>query len=320
MTVRKLTALSLSVLMGAFAHLPAQAAMAEASMAITGFTYRLIDLTPDDGVAASLTFHPTNKLILGYTAGDYELVRESHEGELFSGQAAQLNAPSGTAQVSYSNGAFHGSVAVNPENVQQLGNQYTASLTQYFGADMYSDWTPDDWALTLSANTALVIEAQVATSYSVDHEAFQNSAYAQSLADSELALSLTSSSYASMTIWGKDESWQYSDLFNAPEEFLAQCSRSSVYSEEPSLVAMGSGDGFAAGAGTLVIGIANGNDFAADLRFMFTAEVSTVFSTASTNPVIEVPVIPEPSTWALMGLGLLGVAAASRRQARLASH
>ena len=318
MRIRKLAAVSLSVFLGTASLTAAHAAMLEASINVTGLTFRLIDLAPDDGVAPSLVLQ-SNYLGLSNGLGDAQIVREWHDGGVFSTQSWQLSSDNGLVQASYAPGSISGSVSVNPADVVNVGNSFSAEVVHGFGADPYAEWTPSDWAFTLSANTALVIEADVSTQYSIDHAAFQNSAEAQTLAEAEQGMQVTLGDHASMSIWINADGWGSSDPLNAPEDFLAQYARDSQYGEYSNAIVLGSGEGLNSRSGSLVAGIANGTDADTQLRFLFSASVGAVFETFSKNPVTEVPVIPEPSTWALMGLGLVGVAAATRRRARTAS-
>lgn len=341
MRVRTLAAVSLSILSTVLTSNHAQAALVDITTSVSGLSYRLIDLAPDDGIAPSLVFSTNTKVGLATYAGDpSNLSTMMLAGGVFNGVSGQLMSSGGTTQASYSPGLISASLSVGADELQSQGYAYQAAFIEIHGTVLTDDYPfpvegEGDLSFTLSPHTGLVIEADVSVRHAVNPAAYLGSAQAQALADNQEALSAYSFAGVYMSLG------QFNDLA-APEGFQAQYASEADFFVEKGY-SFDQGDEFSLERRTLVVGIANGLDTAQALTFRLEGGAMIDFFTRLTDSPVDpvdpidpidpvdpvdpigpiggggvTPAIPEPSTWALMGLGLVGVAGASRRHAAAA--
>lgn len=338
MRVRTLAAASLSILSCLLTSNHAQAAMVDITTTLSGLSYRLIDLAPEDGIAPSLMFSTSSKVGLATYSGDHgNLSTTMLAGGVFNGVSGQVTSGGGKTQASYSPGLMSASLSIGADDVLQQGQSYQsheAVFMEIYGTVPVDD-SPfpieggSDFSFILSAHTALVIEADVSVQHAFNQSVYLASAQAQALASNHQTLLSYSLAGVYMSLG------QFNDLA-APEAFQAQYASAAEF-----LIQNGygfdQGDVFSLERQTLVVGIANGLDTEQALTFRLEGGAMIDFFTSLPDAPVDpndpidvidpvdpigpigggttIPAIPEPSTWALMGLGLLGVAAASRRHA-----
>ena len=339
MRIRTLAAASLSALSCLLTSNHAQAAMVDITTTLSGLSYRLIDLAPEDGIAPSLMFSTSSKVGLATYSGEHTNSSTTVlAGGVFNGVAGQVTSGGGTAQASYSPGLISASLSVGGDDLPSQGSGYQATFMEIHGTLPTDDYPfpvegEGDMSFILSPHTALVIEADVSVQHAVNQAAYLGSAHAQTLANNQQTLTALSFSGVYMSLG------QFNDLA-APEAFQAQYASEADFLIEKQH-SFDQGDEFSLERRTLVVGIANGLDTEQALTFRLEGGAMIDFFTYLTDypgdpgggidPVDPVdpidpigpigggggvaPAIPEPSTWALMGLGLLGVAGATRRHA-----
>jgi hypothetical protein len=214
------------------------------------------------------------------------------------------------------------------------------------GSQVY-DRTVGDWVRnyggTLSANTALIITGQSTLNVRIDRAALNDTTAAaasglqtgddltyQGIALASLDLRITDGDTGNnLPFYGGPSGGQFNGAFNSrmrldvtpdsqglvisdtTQESFTDAQVDQSVTERFSLVAFNSG------------GTERSIGFVLDAQAVAIWNVTTLSSTTVTTPNPDwvpgtpTPGIPEPSTYALMGLGLVGIAAAARRRQRL---
>lgn len=291
----------------------AQATISSASAYIGNLSYRLVDLSPDDGIAPGIEFGPDPSdfyasQISGYFG--YMPVRYAGDGyEMYTNspfQPSQWNPDRNSSNLlGYE---FGGATATH--EVDRFGMEQklaTAFMTKNELTTGQPQWVnPNEGLLTtgyreyfspfsqfrLTANTELIIEGSLTQSLQVDPLAFTNdpelSAALKGLrGHSEITFSVSGGSWAmgfktySNTV---DLDYEIDDLGGLTTSSVLGSSASKTWSSK--------------------VTNASSTTQSGTLNFRFDAKTTAV------------GVVPEPSTWALMlaGLGLMGMFA-RRRQA-----
>lgn len=327
-------------MLGGFAQ-SADANAIDVRATASGLTFRLVDLDPDDGVDPWIQFSglSTVGLVMAQWQGTESIDFTPLAGTLFSAPAFSKSTPDGLFSLDYSPGMLNVQSRLTAAEVGALpamtgtllgrtggiANFYGSGIDETAGLPLALD---GEFALTLSARTALIVEASVNLSASALPGALADGTFAQQLSNNQLAASVSGS--ASFHMWLVSEVPP-----EVPEDFAAlypnivsdavAASFMLGGTEQPEAVERAMS--FAA-----AIGYYNGSSDAVDINFDFVLSAyADVYAYEHwTDPVdpewppIDPPVdpgfppvtpaIPEPSTYALMLLGLGGVVAAARQR------
>jgi hypothetical protein len=295
-----------AITMAAFStclSLSAHAADLYSSAEISGLTYRLIDLDPNDGIAPSITFNSTIQLSTNNLDGS-----ESYSGSLLP--TAVLTSTNAGAMASASPSSLSAASSLNAsEALSQLdpaagGYQYAsvdhaASITSY---DLW--WTSS--TITLSANTAIQITGLASLSGGNNLTSLRDalsalphitSSSVSGFATSTISLSLNKSTYESV-----------SDVLTLSKGQFASFAFQGIWTD-------GREDPLTSKAFSLYYGNASDTEEELSLDLQIASDVFVnVNADFNDSTNIPTPTIPEPSTYALMGLGLVGITLASRRR------
>lgn len=313
--------------------------VAQASLSLSGLSFQLIDLTPNDGIAPSLSFQTQGMIDTWNSAYDeatdsYIYLGPQFQNSLLPSSPLTHVTPDGMSTLTTTSNS---ATLQSQVTVSQILPSLTPPNTE--GVDDYvSNWTTTGTDLTvgnafpgefqqftLGAGTALVVRGSLSGSYSVDGTAIQAELAANGYTD--WSLYHTGRSDAAFIMAA-----QVHDLTSEPGSFAGLIGNqvngivTSLYNDGANY--LGSADG------ELTLHAAASKDFEFTLTNLGSADMTGVMALNLTVgsdlslyasrpslwtppidlPPIDVPAIPEPSTYALMGLGLVGIAAVARRR------
>lgn len=316
---RALFALTLGL---ALAQAHAAPFTAEASAKVTGLTFRLVDLDLNDGVTPWFQLKPNRETEL-YVAGDEYLVNRQ-AGSIFTAPAVSLSTANGEASGAYSPGQASVSVGLQGD-VSQRTNRAALSESTNLPDDFELGQPLSLAAFTLSANTALYIDGFITLKAAADGSAYMtDEVRAELAANAQVQLlqaraSLLTSLGADLPTDSEVASWEF-DI-----DGVSNLGWPSVGGALEMTGADGEERQFSfEETKTLSMGVRNFLSTSTDFNMSFYMDVEAIASRANlgitpTPTPTPTPSIPEPSTWALMGLGLSGVAFATR-QRRAQAH
>lgn len=315
---------ALPVLLASLATMASTASAADAiasgSASVTGLSYHLIDLDPTDGIAPSITFNDSYVGIGAFTSPWANNIAPVGEwvrtpGDLFSSAPASLVSSSGNVTGSYNPDSAAISTTLRGAELDVIatgfgGDGYSVTVTaasgMFYGRDEIPDFpglwgplNPGQSAFTLSANTALVVDGQWHVNAGLDLTQLTPGAFLdgiQANAWSSYFFSHVAAGVALMLDNGQDAVLAFNSVEfeqaldgNGPGELFTQ--RLSDQSDAP-----------------FSVQINNASTSSVNGMMVLGAEADYSVSVA----------VPEPGTWVLMGLGLVGIGAVARRRRDLA--
>ncbi|MBA4110986.1 MAG: hypothetical protein C0487_15485 [Leptothrix sp. (in: Bacteria)] len=304
--------LSMAALTAMLASLPVQAAdqvLASASASLTNLQIQVIDLTPDDGIAASVTFS------LGVLVSDhFEAGAEASDISRTTFDLNALSSTGWTGTVSTGTYSFSSSaLSLTSEakaselhaamsNIYSPGNHVTG-----FSKSLYFDVVAPEVSLYytpffMGANTAVIISGNAVTTSS---SAAVPSGELASLFDpavsdiSQLAVETSASGYVQLSLDGQGRPRADTGYPNSVQVLS--------YSEQ----GVEGTDGPWVQSSPFFLSLENASSETTTDAFVLSLRVDV--SAGVIAPDLSTPAIPEPSTYALMGLGLAGIGLARRR-------
>jgi len=329
--------LSAAAFVGSVQQAQASVFAADASADASGLTFRLIDLNPDDGIAPWVQFSETSQvgLVMSIWNGTESFTFQPLPGTLFNAPSSSLSSPDGLFNTSY--GPLSTSVTSQMTAAELANlNPTTGSLLAraggvgyFYGSDVDLDGYPTaaegDYAFKLSPYTALVIEGNVSLAASVTPGDLSGGAFAQNLTNQGLVADVWANAFMSMSL--VSDNWQ-----DIPDDFAAQYPGWTEQNLAASFLLGAQGEAVAdvqSWAGPVGVGYYNASAVANDVYFYFI--LSALTDVYAYEAVVDpewpgdpdpfdpelppvVPGIPEPSTYALMLLGLGGIAVAARQR------
>lgn len=327
----KSRALALVVAMvgaGVMSQAWASVVVAEASTTVQ-LSYQLIDLDLNDGITPWISFGPTSLLgmaVISPASGPDMDIR-MFPGGVFGTLNAEHSSSDGLQQATF-NPNEHSVSAVMTTDMLSLSPNQTALAVV---ANFYG--TPDpvtgepipqdgDYLIRLSANTALVVNANTTFSASLNPSLLSGTAVEEIVTNGtnvgvymDVSPRLTFGFEVDDTYLSPPDGWEYESLTSAE-------GGGNFYVELEGGIG-GVDQGTQSSSGVLSATYYNGTNTAADVNFYYYATAQILSQTYNYVPVDPewppvdppiTPAIPEPSSAALMLLGLGGLAAAVRRQ------
>jgi hypothetical protein len=266
-----------------------------------GYTFESLDpnASPPAGGLASFSLVDEPTLGVDFRTSSYESAREFIAA--VDGMATSVSA-NGIMRGSVTPASFETSLAVSQTQLSQLlaqKNPDSNTLLQTIAGSNYDDYV----VLKLAAHTAVTFTGTIASTLSFDRDALD--AASAPYLDAEGTVNLmflgggrmltvldeTAFGEPAMTI--EDVQFERVDYRYMPNG-QSQFTRESV-----------------AGPLTFSRTVRNTHDVDLDLYFMLHAGSDLSVDRYSFS--VDAGAVPEPGTWALMGLGLIGLAAASQR-------
>jgi hypothetical protein len=268
---------------------------------ISNLSYHLEDLDPNDGVTPWVQFHG-----VGVSAGYFTEQEGSHHitlgNDVFAQPIGSISSPLGEFTVGGSGTAYTGSSSLNASSVQNLNGAgaqpsdwlyyNSAGVLSHYGSGLDDSGVPipleGEQAWTLSANTALVIDGVSQVNATVDLAQFTQGSLLQDMVAGQYGLQLTSQAFTTVQLHtgtNEDGFGDSADLFASARQVL----NSQGVFNDPEVPAS---DSF---QNSFSVRLANTT--AGQLR-------GHLFMGVGLMNVLDVTPIPEPGTFALMGLGL----------------
>lgn len=341
MRLRKLAASVLLTTLAAavIPHAAASTVVAQASTSVV-LSYRLVDLDLDDGITPWIQFSDTSQLALGYAIeSNADPLITTRPGGIFSAPDASYGSADGRAQMQYSTASHSTSVTLTAELFQPGSAPFTsAAIAHFYGSTIDPDFgfampLEGEYAFQLSPNTALIVEATTVLNSRLSTVELLGGTFEQYLVDARKDAFMTAGAYVDI-YFDVDEdyilpldSWAEYGMTSGASNLSLYASLlpgTDAVSDEQSLLE------------TVYATYYNGGATSANVRFAyFTGSdiYTNVFDLPPVDPPVDpewppidppvdpgfppvTPAIPEPSTYALMLLGLGGIAVAARQRRR----
>ena len=280
--------------------------VASSTASITGLSYRLVDLDLTDGITPWIQFNPNNYVnmwagTLAYSDGTPIEVLEfsALDASALGNYSTSLSSSDGAAASVIAPGTQTASVQVDSALVasnavlNSYGEGWTESSTEfrYLTGSFYAAGSQDEvtgqiTGFTVSANTAVLFEGNYAFETTADLTVVQDGIYSAAEGWSNVVVTGSNESMLTLQLSSVDE--PEGEFF---QDFDAQTFLLGYQEPENTLFSASKSGGFS---------LSFENFSSMDVQAVFTAEVQTKLDAG----VYAVPAIPEPSTYAMMGLGL----------------
>lgn len=326
-----LAALSLAQ---ALAHASDAADVVTLNSSLSGFTFRLVDLTPDDGQTPwlKLNLGPGTGSWGGYSsAGDWEglfpttPVSNLDSRDQLGTAEGTSDSISGRSRASAEDLARFASTSFdNPQRSTlsvygqaQTGNVVSGGRADLYYVDpssegngfviktIYSDGGPD---FTLSANTRLVVEGNFKYQVDVNRQA-ATPALQAALDDGSAQLTVESSAWVQLS-WAKPLVDLDGTVWGTADEALAAMNAANPTTGFQDFQGPG------AGSGSKAFSLSLDNNGSTSLEGTLFGLAKTRFELNAPTAALAAAPVPEPGTYALMGLGMAAIGLATRRRQR----
>jgi len=309
--------------------------VAQSTLTLSGLSFQLIDLTPGDGIAPSLSFQTQGIVDSANSAYDEANDTWVHSGPTYSNSllpSTPLNyvSPDGLSTVTSTANSvtlesqLPLSQILPPPDGAGMGDtlyNWTSTGTDLAVGNAY----PGEFqSFTLSAGSALVVRGTLSGSLVLDGSTLDAQLGTQGYTDWSLNHSgepVATFIMAAQVDGIGDGLSGFSGLIGSQVNGISASLVTSDFSY------------LSSGSDTRTVQTASSRDFEFTLTNLGQADMNgllalnlNVFSSMSLTalrpdvpppidlPPIDVPAIPEPSTYALMGLGLVGIATVARRR------
>lgn len=323
-------ALAAALCLSTTAHAAESTFVSQASLSLTGLSFQLIDINPSDGIAPSISFESK-----GYLGGEwvYDDLADTytHQGGIQYSNSLLPSAPQSYVGVdglstinTTSNSVLmqsqvSGSNLYGALNAEDTYGYFSREVLQSTSSlDVGNEFNRDYELFTLSAGTGLIVRGTFSSKLSfADNSALQSELEANGYEDVSLHQTLNA-----------DASFMMAALSNLdvgsgwPNEGYDVQQGNYFHRRIFEEVSQNSLEGFAALDRTA------SNDFEFTISNFGGANMRGVLALTmyadnrlylkGLSPNIDIPAIPEPSTYALMGLGLVGIMGVTRRRRRAA--
>lgn len=303
-----------AILAGGLCNHAAQAStLSSSSSSVTGLTYRLVDLDTTDGITPWIEF--TNNGMLAGTGFSWGNQIQSAAGSVFAPPSLTLtdNGLLASAAGLQTSAQLLSSEAENAP--LRDPSTYNGSLIKFglvqsvYGTDVDIELGtptpfPGEFSLTLSANTALVVEGTFNIATQLNASQLAQGSVLQGIQNNEYTASFVSGAI------GYVELYSVEGLDAAPflllkdsaqaESWLTQTLGASGVESS-----MGTSESFQQ-AFSIQLSNTTSAQYNGALKLFLGSQLGIdLHDTVVVGPEVpEVPSIPEPGTWALMGLGL----------------
>ncbi|KGM40393.1 hypothetical protein JY96_11110 [Aquabacterium sp. NJ1] len=295
--------------------------VASGAASVTGLSYHLIDLDPTDGIAPSITFNDSYVgigVVTSTWTPQSQATGESTRtpGDLFTATPADFVSSSGNVTGSYNTNSATINSSLRASDLNAMASSYgtdgytvsvTAASGMFFGRDETPDvpgvwfpFNPGQSAFTLSANTALVIDGQWHVNTGLDLTQVQPGAFIDSIQANGWSANFDSHSSAVVALQLDDGNEGGVFAWNSHD--LTQ-----------SLDGNGLGELF-----TNNVNDQADSPFSVQINNTGTSSVNGFLALGATADYKVTVAVPEPGTWALMGLGLVGVLVTAGKRRRAA--
>jgi len=325
-------ALAAALCFGTSAQAAVDPLVAQASVTLSGLSFQLIDLTPGDGIAPSLSFQTEGVIDSWNSVYDEASHSWLHSGPTYSNSLlpstpVNYTSPDGLSTVtSTANSVTLQSQLplsqilppLNPPDGSGTGDYVYNGIGSNTDLAVGAPYPGEYQSFTLGAGTGLVLRGTLSRHITLDSGAIQSAMEANGYD----TWSLTGGSGGGATFMMAAQSSEWFDAegnytggsllqANQLELFDSRSMEHGAGLDNTMLLLDGAQDfeftvvnfGDSNLTGLIALQLTVGSDL-----FLYAQRFSEI------TPPIDIPAIPEPSTYALMGLGLVGIAAVARRR------
>jgi hypothetical protein len=332
-------ALAAALCFGTGAHAADGPIVSQATLSLSGLSFQLIDLTPGDGIAPSLSFQTQGVIDSWNITYDEATDTYIHLGPQFQNSLLPSSplahvTPDGlsTVTTTANSATLQSQVTLSqilpsltPPNTEGINDHLSNWKTTGTDLAVGNTYPGEFQHFTLSAGTALVVRGTLSGSFSIDGTAIQAdltangytewSLYHGGHADAGFIMAaqideLTGEPGSFAGLSGSQVNGIFANLWNDGANYLShmdgELTRQTAASKDFEFTLTNLGDADMTGVLALSLNVGSDLTLYASRPSLWTPPIDL--------PPIDVPAIPEPSTYALMGLGLVGIAAVARRR------